>query len=102
MKVVCTIGSQGLSDGRRFVRGDVYEVDDETASALILNGYAEECVIEEFVADDNIGPEKVVEDVVDVVVDDPPEPEKVVDDVVDDYAAPKTSDKPKKTKNKRR
>lgn len=88
MKVVCTIGSQGLSDGRRFSRGDVYEVDDETASTLILNGYAEERVIEDVVADDNIVPEKVAED--------------VVDDVVDDNAAPKTSDKPNKTKNKRR
>ena len=102
MKVVCTIGSQGLSDGRRFVRGDVYEVDDEIASTLILNGYAEECVIEEVVVDDGIVPEKVVDEVVDEVVDDTPEPETVVDDVVDDNAAPKTPEKSKKPKKNRR
>ena len=89
MNVLCTIGSQGLSDGRRFFRGDVYEVDDETASTLILNGYAEECVaIEEDVVDDIPEPEKVVDDVVDEVVDDTP--------------APKTSDKQKKPKKNKR
>lgn len=41
MKLVCTIGSQGLSDGRRFSRGDVYEVDDEIASTLVEAGYAQ-------------------------------------------------------------
>ena len=40
MKLVCTIGTQGLSDGRRFYRGDVYEVDDETASTAVKYGYA--------------------------------------------------------------
>lgn len=100
MKVVCTIGSQGLSDGRRFSRGDVYEVDDETASTLILNGYAEECVIEEVVVDEVV--DAVVDVVVDEVVDDTPEPETVVDDVVDDNAAPKTPEKSKKPKKNRR
>ena len=40
MKLVCTIGTQGLSDGRVFQRGDVYEVDDETASTALASGYA--------------------------------------------------------------
>jgi len=80
MEVLCTIGSQGLSDGRRFFRGDVYEVDDEIASTLILNGYAERHgVVEETVADDD-----------------------VVKDVVDDTAAPKMPKKTKTSKHKRR
>ena len=40
MKLVCTIGTQVFSDGRVFQRGDVYEVDDETASTAISQGYA--------------------------------------------------------------
>jgi len=40
MKLVCTIGTQGLSDGRRIHRGEVYEVDDETASTALASGYA--------------------------------------------------------------
>lgn len=39
--LVCTIGSQGFADGRRFHRGDVYEVDDEIASTLVEAGYAQ-------------------------------------------------------------
>ena len=42
MKLVCLIGTQGLPDGRRISRGDVYEVDDETASTLITARYAKE------------------------------------------------------------
>lgn len=80
MKVVCTIGSQGLSDGRRFVRGDVYEVDDETASTLILNRNAEEYVATE---------EVVVEEV-------------VVEEVVKDETVAKTSPTQKKTKKNKR
>ena len=40
MKLVCTIGTQGFSDGRRIHRGDVYEVDDDTASTALAAGYA--------------------------------------------------------------
>ena len=40
MKLECTIGTQGLSDGRIFSRGDVYETDDDTASVLVAAGYA--------------------------------------------------------------
>lgn len=40
MKLECTIGTQGMSDGRTFSRGDVYEVDDNVASALVATGNA--------------------------------------------------------------
>ena len=42
MKLRCTIGTQKLRDGRRYGRGDEYEVDDKTAKILISQGYAKE------------------------------------------------------------
>ncbi|NIA11293.1 MAG: hypothetical protein GWP10_16605 [Nitrospiraceae bacterium] len=50
-KLVCTIGTQGLSDGRRIHRGEVYEVDDEIASTLIAARYAKEYVEPDVVDD---------------------------------------------------
>ena len=41
MKLLCKIGTQGLSDGRRIKGGETYEVDDVTASTLVAAGYAE-------------------------------------------------------------
>lgn len=40
MELVCRIGTQGLPDGRVVSRGDIYEVDDDTASTLVAAGYA--------------------------------------------------------------
>lgn len=43
MKLKCTIGTQGLSDGRTYHEGDEYELNDEaTAKVLIALGYAVE------------------------------------------------------------
>jgi len=64
MKLVCTIGTQGLSDGRRILRGEMYEVDDDTASTLIAHRYAE------VVVDDNADAASVAAAVPEVVVDD--------------------------------
>lgn len=40
MKLVCMIGTQGLQDGRQISRGEIYEVDDDTASTLVAARYA--------------------------------------------------------------
>ncbi|MHC1623458.1 MAG: hypothetical protein ACXQTR_02565 [Candidatus Methanospirareceae archaeon] len=41
MKLKCTIGTQGFSDGRIYHEGDEYELDDEVrAKMLIESGYA--------------------------------------------------------------
>jgi hypothetical protein len=90
MKLVCTIGTQGLPDGRRIPRGDVYEVDDETASTLIAAGYAKKYVapVAEVVADD-VGIPVVAEqkDVVEVPTDEwvVPEIKRYLDDMGIEY-----------------
>ena len=62
MKLVCTIGTQGLSDGRRFSRGEVYEVDDDTASTLISARYAKAYVEPEVVVDDVVADAAIIEE----------------------------------------
>lgn len=78
MKLVCTIGTQGLSDGRIVSRGEVYEVDAELAATFIASGNAQ-----------------VAE--TDVPIIPVKEPE-----VVDDVSAPKADKKKKTNVNKRR
>ena len=87
MKLECTIGTQGLPDGRRIRRGDVYEVDDETASTLIDARYAK--VFVEPVAETPaiVEPEAVVEPIAEI----PAEVEPVVAPI----------DKPSKTTRKK-
>lgn len=59
MKLVCMIGTQGLQDGRQVSRGEIYEVDDDTASTLVNARYAK-VYVEPVVAATS---EVVVEDV---------------------------------------
>ncbi len=83
--LLCKIGTQGLADGRCIPRGDTYEVDDNTASALVAANYAEYVidpvvadVVESGVESDVVDADVVAEDVLDEDVLD----ENVVDDEV--------------------
>lgn len=69
MKLECTIGTQGLSDGRRLHRGDVYEVDDEAASTLVDAGYAKVFVEPIVESSSIVEPDVVGEPVAETTVD---------------------------------
>jgi len=92
MKLVCTIGTQGLSDGRMVSRGEVYEVDDELASTLVESGYAQS-------VETDVPTIPVKESEVVAVPKEPTVPEETED--VDNDSAPKSKRKGKNT-NKRR
>lgn len=79
MKLVCTIGTQGLPDGRRIHRGEVYEVDDETASTLIDARYATKYVEPVAEVAKSVEDAPVVVEAEVVEVPDAPEPEKKID-----------------------
>lgn len=81
MKLVCTIGTQGLPDGRLIQRGEVYEVDDETASTAISQRYAtkyvEPVVAEPEVVEVPDAPETKAEPEVAAASDTPKKPKRV-------------------------
>lgn len=99
MKLVCTIGTQGLAGGRMISRGEVYEVDDETASTIVEAGYAQ--VVETDVPLTPVEEPEVVaaseKSEVVVAPDEPTIPEETED--VDKDSVPKTK---QKGRNKRR